>query len=46
MTRKRRDRGDGGIFYEAARKRWVALLDLGSDETGRRQRMKITGTTR
>lgn len=46
MTRERRDRGDGGIFYEAARKRWVALLDLGSDETGRRQRMKITGTTR
>lgn len=46
MTPERRDRGDGGIFYEAARKRWVAVLDLGSDETGRRQRMKITGTTR
>lgn len=44
---KRRDRGDGTLFYDQARDRWVAALDLGQDpETGRRRRVKVSAPTK
>lgn len=46
MGRKRRDRGDGTIFYEEDRRRWVGILDLGLDGDGRRRRTKVVGTNR
>jgi integrase len=43
----RRSRGDGSVFYDAARGRWVGLVDLGRDpETRRRVRRKVTAATR
>lgn len=42
----RRPRGDGSVFYDAARKCWVGVLDIGRDqETGRRRRRKVSGET-
>ena len=43
----RRQRGDGSVFYDTARGRWVGLVDLGRDPgTRRRVRRKVTGLTR
>jgi integrase len=43
----RRPRGEGSVFYDAARGRWVGLVDLGRDpETRRRVRRKVTALTR
>lgn len=43
----RRAPGDGSVFYDAARGRWVGLVDLGRDpETRRRVRRKVTALTR
>lgn len=46
MPRQRRERGEGTIFYDSARDRWVGQLDLGTDQTGRRVRPKVFGRTR
>lgn len=43
---KRRDYGDGSIFFETSRDRWVGTIDLGRDADGKRQRRKVTGSTR
>lgn len=44
---KRRAHGDGSIYYEATRARWVGTLDLGPDPaTGKRRRAKVTGDSR
>jgi len=42
----RRGQGDGSLFYEEARERWVAVLDLGLDGSGRRRRIKTTASTK
>lgn len=43
---KRRGHGDGSIFFEEARGRWVGTLDLGNDGNGKRRRAKVTGRTK
>jgi len=44
--RQRRERGEGAIFYDATKDRWVGQLDLGTDADGRRRRPKVFGRTR
>ncbi len=39
----RRGKGEGSVFYEADRGRWVGVLDLGRSVDGRRVRRKVTG---
>ncbi|GGB94927.1 hypothetical protein GCM10010972_04550 [Cellulomonas carbonis] len=46
MVRIQRERGDGAIYYEAARRRWVGQVDLGVSADGRRRRPKVVGKTR
>lgn len=46
VARQRRERGEGAIFYDQAKGRWVGQLDLGTDPTGRRRRPKVFGRTR
>jgi len=43
VTEKRRGRGEGAVYYEASRNRWVGVLDLGRDGNGRRVRRKVVG---
>jgi integrase len=42
----RRGHGEGALFYEEDRDRWVGLLELPSDGSGRRRRRKVTGRTK
>lgn len=43
----RRSRGDGSVFYDAARGCWVGVLDIGRDpETRRRRRRKVSAATK
>jgi hypothetical protein len=43
----RRAHGEGSIYYEEVRGRWVGVYDLGLDPfTGKRRRRKVTGETR
>lgn len=42
----RRGHGEGALFYEEDRDRWVGLLDLPPDGSGRRRRRKVTGRTK
>lgn len=43
----RRARGDGSVFYDAARDVWVGVVDIGRDpETGRRRRRKVSAPTK
>ena len=42
----RRGAGEGSVFYDIRRGRWVALVDLGADGAGRRQRVKRTARTK
>lgn len=46
VVRSRRERGDGAVYYEAARRRWVGQVDLGSSPNGRRRRPKVVRRTR
>lgn len=46
MATQRRGKGDGSIYEEPERGRWVGVIDLGTDGSGRRQRTKVTGRTR
>jgi integrase len=41
----RRGKGEGTIFYEESRSRWVGVLDLGRNGAGQRVRRKVTGPT-
>lgn len=43
---QRRGKGEGSIFEEPDRNRWVGVVDLGPDGTGKRRRVKVTGPTR
>jgi integrase len=43
----RRARGDGSVFYDAARGCWVGSVDIGRDpQTGRRRRRKVSAATK
>jgi integrase len=43
----RRSRGDGSVYYDAARGCWVGAIDLGRDpQTGRRVRRKVSAPTK
>ena len=43
----RRSRGDGSVFYDAARGCWVGSVDIGRDpETGKRRRRKVSAPTK
>jgi integrase len=41
----RRAYGDGSIYYDCGRDRWVGVVELGRDGAGRRRRSKVTGHT-
>jgi integrase len=45
MSRKRRGRGEGGI-YQRANGLWIGSIDLGRDASGKRQRRYVAGTTK
>jgi integrase len=42
----RRARGDGSVYYDAARGCWVGAIDLGRDPQGRRVRRKVSAATK
>lgn len=42
----RRGRGDGAIYRDATRDRWVGQLDLGVGANGKRLRRKVVGRTK
>ena len=42
----RRGRGDGGIYRDPERSRWVGQLDLGIGPDGKRLRRKVVGRTK
>ncbi len=42
----RRGAGEGSIFKDPQNGRWRALVDVGADAAGRRQRKKVSGRTR
>jgi hypothetical protein len=43
----RRARGDGSVYYDAARGCWVGAIDLGRDpQTRRRVRRKVSAATK
>ena len=42
----RRGAGEGSIFKDPKNGRWRALVDLGADASGKRQRKKVSGRTR
>jgi integrase len=44
-VRKRSNYGQGSVYYNTARDRWEAMLDLGPDANGKRRRKKVTGLT-
>jgi integrase len=41
----RRGKGEGSVFYEEDRARWVGVVDLGRAVNGRRVRRKVTGAS-
>ena len=41
----RRGKGEGTVFYEESRDRWVGVLDLGRNGEGKRVRRKVTGSS-
>ncbi len=45
MSGGRRGRGEGAVYFEADRGRWVGALDLGRNGDGRRVRRKVVGST-
>ncbi len=42
----RRSRNEGSVFYDASRARWVGSVDLGTDDTGKRRRRKVSAPTK
>lgn len=47
MTKRRRAHGEGSVYFDAHRAKWVGTIDLGPDPaTGKRRRAKVSGDTR
>ncbi|WP_129840431.1 site-specific integrase [Streptomyces sp. RFCAC02] len=42
----RRDRGDGGLHWDAGRQRWIASVSLGYDDAGKRVVRRRSGRTK
>lgn len=42
----RRAHGEGSIFFEPERNRWVGLIELPADGSGKRRRAKVVGRTK
>lgn len=43
---KRRTKGDGAIFFDEKRKKYVGQIQIGFDENGRRRRKTVYGNTK
>jgi integrase len=43
---ERRSRGDGGLYWDAKRKRWIAEVVIGYNAQGRKIRRKASGKTK
>ena len=43
---ERRSRGDGGLFWNEKRKRWIAEVTIGYDGRGKRITRKASGRTK
>ncbi len=46
MARKRRGRGEGGVFQRASAVRWVGTLSIGYDGAGKWKRRSVSGATK
>lgn len=46
MAGDRRDKSTGSLFFESSSNRWVGLLDLGIDASGKRRRRRVSALTR
>jgi integrase len=46
VLRQRRDNGDGSLYFDEAKQRWVGQLDLGTDAAGRRVRPRVSAKTK
>ena len=44
--RTRRSRGDGGLHWDASRRKWIATVTIGYDARGRRITRKASGETK
>lgn len=42
----RRSRGDGGLYWDRSRKRWIAEVTIGYTASGKRMVRKASGTTK
>jgi site-specific recombinase XerD len=42
----RRSRGEGALYWDESRQRWMASVDVGFSPTGKRQRRWVTGKTK
>jgi hypothetical protein len=42
----RRSRGEGALYWDESRQRWMAAVDVGFSPTGKRQRRWVTGKTK
>jgi len=42
----RRTRGEGALYWDESRQRWMAAVDVGFSPTGKRQRQWVTGKTK
>lgn len=46
VRKPRRPHGDGSVFYDESRQRWVAVVELDAGPDGRRRRAKVSGATK
>lgn len=46
MTQRRRGRGEGGLYFDSQRNRWVAEITVGFGPTGKRQIRRRLGRTK
>lgn len=42
----RRSRGEGGLYWDKARQRWIGAVDVGFSVEGKRRRRYVSGTTK
>jgi integrase len=42
----RRNRGDGGLYWDESRQRWIGVVTVGYDTRGKAQRRKISARTK
>lgn len=46
VSRQRCDNGDGSLYFDETKQRWVGQLDLGTDAAGRRIRPRVSAKTK